>query len=224
MEPIVENLEISRATTQDNVVDQLRKLILSHYFKPRDRLPQDKLAGLLGVSRTPIREALLKLAGEGLVIFSPYKGASVADFSIKNLNEIYNVRIALEGFASNLAAQRITDSQVDQLSDLLRKMKLTLDASDLQKLLQLNRKFHTGIYSAAEEGRLLELINNHLDQAEVYRRIFVNLDHCREEMVNHREMLVALRNHDPVLAEQLTRHHLRKTAEKLTDFFSGKLE
>jgi DNA-binding GntR family transcriptional regulator len=103
-------------------------------------------------------------------------------------------------------------------------MKVALDASDLQELLQLNRKFHTGIYAAAKEGRLLDLINNYFDQAEVYRRIFVNLDHSREEMVNHREVLVALGDHDSVLAEKLTRDHLRKTAEKLTDFFSAKLE
>ena len=224
MELNEENLEISRTTTQDNVVDQLRKLILTHYFRPKDRLHQDKLANLLGVSRTPIREALVKLASEGLVIFSPYKGASIADFSVSNLNEIYNVRIALESYAANLAAQRITESQVAELSDLLRKMKAALDAHDLQELLQLNRKFHTGIYAAAKEGRLLDLINNYFDQADVYRRIFVNLDHSREEMVNHGEVLVALGDHDPVLAEKLTRDHLRKTAEKLTDFFSAKLE
>jgi DNA-binding GntR family transcriptional regulator len=214
------DLEISRSTTQDNVVDQLRKLILNHYFNPKDRLPQNHLAELLGVSRTPIREALVKLASEGLVTFSPYKGASVADFSVEDLNEIYSVRIALEGYAAYLSALRISDKEVDQLSRLLQRMKSALKKNDQQELLRLNRKFHTGIYSGANERRLLELINNHIDQAEIYRRIFVNLDHSREEMVKHQEVLIALRTHNAELAEKLTRTHLRKTAEKLIEYLS----
>jgi DNA-binding GntR family transcriptional regulator len=219
-----ESLVFHRSTTQDNVVDQLRRLILSHYFKPNERLLQNHLAELLGVSRTPVREALVKLASEGLVVFSPYKGASVVDFSIEDLNEIYSVRIALESYAAYLAAQRITEKQLDHLRDLLTKMSAALIEGDQHELLQLNRRFHFGIYSAANERRLLELINNYFDQAEVYRRIFVNLDHSREEMVKHQEVLVALGNHNSELAEKLTRSHLRRTAEKLTEYFHSPVE
>ncbi len=215
----IDDLLITRSTTQDNVVDHLRTLILNHYFKPRDRLLQDELAKLLGVSRTPIREALVKLASEGLVTFSPYKGASVVDFSIEDLNQIYTVRIALESYAAFLAAQRIRVEQIDALEDLHQSMREVLEKGDHQELLRLNRRFHTGIYAAANEQRLLDLINTYFDQAEVYRRIFVNLDHSREDMVKHQKVLLALRTHNAESAEKLTRAHLQKTVARLADFF-----
>ena len=218
---IEEGLLIDRSTIQDNVVDQLRSLILNHYFKPNQRLRQIELAELLGVSRTPIREALVKLASEGLITFSPYKGASVAEFSVEDLNEIYSVRIALESYAAYLAAERISDEQIDELDRLLLQMRRVLETRDSQSLLKLNRQFHTGIYSAAREKRLLDLINSYIDQAEVYRRIFVNLEDSREEMVKHEEILIALRAHDSQRAEERTRFHLLRTVGELTDFLNS---
>jgi DNA-binding GntR family transcriptional regulator len=215
------NLLLVRSTTQESVVDRLRTLILNRHFRPGERLPQTQLAQELGVSRTPIREALHQLAAEGLVAISAYKGASVAEFSISDLREIYSVRIALEGYAAFLAAQIITEEQLQALESLLGKMQAALNAEDYQTLLALNRKFHTGIYAAAKQDRLYDMIINYLDMAEIYRRIFVSLNNRRDELVKHQDVVTAMRNRDANLAEQLTRSHLLETANALADFLES---
>lgn len=215
------DLSISRSTTQDNVVDQLRNLILNHYFEPGERLNQNALAEKLGVSRTPIREALLKLENEGLILFSPYKGASVTNFSIDDLDEIYTIRIGLEGIAARLAASRITELQIKKLEELLKEMKIIFGDSDRQSLLSLNRQFHTSIYIATKQERLISLINNYFDLAEVYRRIYVNINHFREDMVNHDKVIIALRARDSDTAEKLTRTHLQKTLNNLKAYLEA---
>ena len=222
MENILEeDLLISRSTTQDNVVDQLRYLILNHYFEPGERLNQNNLAGKLGVSRTPIREALLKLENEGLVSFSPYKGASVVNFSVNDLDEIYTIRIALEGYASRLAALQITNLQINHLDQLLSEMKRIRKDNNQQRLLSLNRQFHMSIYTAANQERLISIICNYFDLAEVYRRIYINIDHCREDMVNHDKIIISLSEHDADNAEKLTRTHLQDTLNKLKIYLAN---
>lgn len=221
MGDLTSNLLLERSTTQESVVDRLRYSILNHHFKSGERLVQDDLARQLGVSRTPIREAFHQLAAEGLVTMSAYRGASVADFSISELEEIYAIRIAMEGYAAYLAAERIQPSELQELEEILARMKVVLEEGDQQKLLQLNRTFHTGIYAAAKKHRLYDLILNYLDLAEIYRRIFVSLEHARADLVKHEEILLALRNRDADRAQRLTRSHLKRTAETLTEFFEA---
>jgi DNA-binding GntR family transcriptional regulator len=212
----------TRTTAQEPIVDQLRALILDHHFSPGQRLVQSELAKQLGVSRTPVREALHKLAAEGLVAFSAYKGATVTPFSISDLKGIYCVRVALEGYAAYLAAERITEDEVQHLEELLQQMVKALSQDAYLELLGMNRQFHMGIYAASKEERLTELISNYFDLAEGYRRIFVSLNHARDELVKHREVLHALQNGDGVTAEQLTRAHLQKTVATLVKFLGPK--
>ena len=110
-------------TAQESVATRLRHLILSRELRPGERLVQSKLAEQLGVSRTPIREALHSLESDGLVKLSPHKGASVADLSISDLENIYNIRIAIEGYGAYLAAQSITDEDLERLKALVRRMR-----------------------------------------------------------------------------------------------------
>lgn len=219
MDKLEADLLLERSTTQESVVDRLRYLILNHHFKSGERLVQSELAEQLGVSRTSIRGALHQLSAEGLVTISAYKGASVADFSISELDEIYSIRIALEGYAAFVAAHRIAETELRQLEELLERMKKVLDQGDHLELLRLNRLFHLGIYATARKRRLHELISNYMDLAEIYRRILVNLDNAREELVKHEEVLLALRNRGATRAEQLTRIHLKRTAATLSELF-----
>ncbi len=131
------------------------------------------------------------------------------------------MRIALEGYAARLAAERIEAEELAQLEALLEEMRQVLEGGDHERLLQLNRQFHTLIYAAAGQQRLYELIANYLDLAEVYRRIFVSLEHARQELVKHEEVLLALRRRDGGLAERLTRAHLQRTAVTLSAFFQS---
>jgi DNA-binding GntR family transcriptional regulator len=204
------------------VVDRLRALILSRHLKPGERLVQSELAERLGVSRTPVREALHKLAAEGLVTISHYKGASVAALSRAELEGIYSVRTALEGYAAFLAAQHLTDEDLDVLDALLLQMKEAYQAGDRVRLLEVNRQFYLCLYKAARQQRLYEMIINHLDLASLYRQIYFWIDHLAANTVaEHENLLRALRQRDAQKAEQLTRVYLHKTASGLIDFFES---
>ncbi len=214
-----DNLVLVRQTTQESVVDHLRTLILRRQLKPGERLVQSDLAEELGVSRTPIREALHTLATEGLVSISSYKGASVANFSVVELEEIYNVRIALEGYAAYLATQHITEEELQHMEDLLQQKVEALQQADHTRALELNRKLYTILYKATRQQRLYELIMNHLDLSELYRRMYFIVKHLHADTVaEHKELLEILRQGDAEGAEQHTRISLQQTASSLTNF------
>lgn len=220
-----ENRFILRQTIQESVADYIRARIMARDYIPGERLVQDGLAEELGVSRTPIREALQKLAAEGYVVLSPHRGASVADFSLEELEEIYSVRIGLETYAAYLAAQCITDEELDRLDAYLREMDRVNGQGDINRLIELNRDFHAAIYAAAGQQRLYDLIVNYIDLAERYRRMFHSLTNRAEHTVDeHQDLLDALRCHDADLATRLTREHLEQTASAVVAAFLKKQE
>jgi DNA-binding GntR family transcriptional regulator len=207
---------LTRQTTQESVVDYLRELILSHQLRSGERLIQSDLAEELGVSRTPVREALHQLASEGLVTLSAYKGASVTDFSLRDLEEIYCVRIALEGYAANLATQLITDDDFQQLKSLVRQMTETFHLGDRLQLLRVNREFYSTFYTIPKQQRLYDMIMQHLDLANAYRRMAFSLDRLYMNTVaHHEELLTVLQRSDAKTAEHLTRLWLQQTADTL---------
>ena len=219
IESITDDLVVARRTVQDSVFTRLRSMILSHKLKSGEKLVQSGLAEQLGVSRTPIREALYQLAAEGFVAFSPHKGASVTDFSLQELREIYGVRIPLESYAAYLAAQNISDQQLDRLEELVRRMKVMHQLGDRLGLLEVNRDFYSVLYQAAGRRRLYEMIMTHLDLAGMYRRMAFALDSQYETTVSDHEMLLqVLRKRDPEAVEHLTRLGLEKTASDLIGF------
>lgn len=219
MESLADNLVVARQTVQDSVFARLRSMILSHKLKSGEKLVQSELAEQLGVSRTPIREALYQLAAEGFVAFSPHKGASVTDFSLQELREIYGVRIPLESYAAYLAVQNITDQDLERLEELIRRMKEMYQLGDRLGLLDVNREFYSVLYQAAGRRRLYEMIMTHLDLAGMYRRMAFTLDSQYDTTVPEHEMLLqALRKRDPRAVEHLTRLGLEKTAADLIGF------
>lgn len=212
------NQTILHQTIQESVADFIRAQIVAREYKPGERLVQDELAEQLGVSRTPIREALHKLASEGYVVLSPHRGASVTEFSIDELEEIYAVRIGLESYAAFLAAQRITDEELDRIAAHLGKMNRVKNRGDINLLIRLNREFHVAIYEAAGQQRLSDLIDNYLDLAERYRRMFHSLkDRAEHTVEEHQELFDALQDRDAEQVASLTRVHLAQTAAALVE-------
>jgi len=207
-------------TVQQAVVQRLRHLILSGQLKPGQRLIQDELAARLGVSRTPIREALHNLAHEGLVTLSSYKGASVASFSLPDLQEVYTIRCALESHATYLAAQRIAHEELAQLAGLLQAMALAFQEKNLDRLLSAHGQFHAAIYAAAGSTRLYELTLKYLGLADVYQRLALSLGRgANDPVVEHQDLLHTLEKHDAEAAGRLMRVHLEMTAAELLELF-----
>ncbi len=206
-------------TTQESVAVRLRHLILSRELRPGERLVQSELAEQLGVSRTPIREALHRLESDGLVKLSPNKGASVADLSTSELEDIYSIRIAIEGYGAYLAAQSITNEDLERLEALVRRMRELFEQGDRWQLLEVNRSFYAVLYAIANRPRLFDLIMKHLDLAELYRRMAFAMDsYYRSAIIDQEELLNALRRHDPEEAERLTQDQLRQTLASLLAF------
>jgi DNA-binding GntR family transcriptional regulator len=219
VETVAADTFVSRRTVQDSVFARLRSMILSRSLKSGEKLNQSELAGRLGVSRTPIREALYQLSAEGFVTFSPHKGASVADFSLEELREIYAVRIPLESYAAYLAVPRLSRADLDRLVELVDRMRVMYQRGDRLRLLEVNREFYSVLYRAAGRRRLYEMIMTHLDLAGMYRRMAFTLDSQYETTVSdHEQLMRALEQRDPVSAERLTRVALEKTAADLIGF------
>jgi DNA-binding GntR family transcriptional regulator len=218
-ETVADDTFVSRRTVQDSVFARLRSMILSRSLKSGEKLNQSELAERLGVSRTPIREALYQLSAEGFVTFSPHKGASVADFSLEELREIYAVRIPLESYAAYLAVPRLVRADLDRLKELVDRMRFMYQRGDRPRLLEVNREFYSVLYRAAGRRRLYEMIMTHLDLAGIYRRMAFTLDSQYETTVSDHEILLqALGRRDGEAVERLTRQGLEKTAADLIGF------
>jgi DNA-binding GntR family transcriptional regulator len=211
---------LKRQTTQESVVDHLRDLILNGQLAPGERLVQDELAELLGVSRTPVREALHKLASEGLVTFSSYKGASVVEFSPSEVEEIYAVRMALESHAAYLAAQKITEDELGRLETLLYQMEEAFRRKNSALLVEAHYHFHIGVCAAAKRERLYALIVQHLDLSNIYQPMALSMGRgARDPIVEHQRILAALQQRDADGARDLIRGHLQMTVSELLEFF-----
>lgn len=210
---------------QKSVVDHLRLLIIRRQLEPGERLVQSDLAEQLGVSRTPIREALQELASEGLVTLSPYKSASVAEYSPVELEEIYSVRIALERYAGRLASQHITDDEIARLEHLVHQMEGAIQREDISRLIELHRDFNDTLYGASRHTRLHELIMQHVDLSIVYWHVSFRIAHRAEQTVAEQsELLAAVRAHDTETLVELIEVHLQHTASILFDYFDRQHE
>jgi DNA-binding GntR family transcriptional regulator len=206
-------------TAQESVPDRIRHLILSRTLAPGQRLVQSELAEQLGVSRTPIREALHRLESDGLVKLSPHKGASVADLSISELKDIYSIRIAVEGYGAYLAARNATDKDLVQFENLLSRMREVFEQGDRWQLLEINREFYSVLYARAQQPRLYALIMKHIDLADMYRRMAFAIDHYYGHTIaDHEALLATFRKADPQAAERVTRDQLHQTLTSLLLF------
>lgn len=220
--PLKPETVLNLQTVQTAVVEHLRNMILKHELLPGQRLIQDELAQQLGVSRTPIREALNRLAHEGFVEISSYKGASVAKFSITQLEDIYTVRVALESYATCLAARNITPQEVDTLTILMNSMQEAFLQKNPERLLIVHNQFHAGIYAAAHKHRLYELSLQNLELSMVYQRLAFSMGRgSKDPVIEHQDLLKTIQRHDSVTAGEMMLNHLEFTLAELLALFQN---
>jgi DNA-binding GntR family transcriptional regulator len=197
-------------TRQEVIIDRLRNAILRGDLRPGQKLDQSELAEALGVSRSPIREALRTLSAEGLVEVIPHRGAIVAELSADELEEILILRGVLEGMAARLAVPKMDDERVKALQVVFEEMNRTIDPD---RWVELNHRFHQTIYQAANRPRLLSLINNLRNTITPYMRQYIaSSGHIREVALSHQLIFEGCVKRDPVLVEQETQKHLAAAA------------
>ena len=149
---------------RDVVFENLRTAILEGDLKAGQRLMEVQLAEQLGVSRTPIREAIRKLELEGLVVMLPRKGAYVANMSFKDLIDVLEIRSSLEGLAASLAAERLREEDISDLERVAKEFEKSVREADIDNVLKKDVEFHEKIFLMANNKKLYQLITSLWEQ------------------------------------------------------------
>ena len=195
-----------------DVVDQIRALIVQRVYGPGDRLGEVELADRLGVSRTPVREALQRLAADGLVEIVPRRGARVVELTTDELEHIFELRARVEGMAARRAADSITDDELDHLEALAEQIALFAlpgPSQDLDTVYELNARFHEGLAAASRSSTVAATIDGLFHTVAVLRTLSgFDADAVRRSVAHHLEIVAALRARDGAWAESVMRSHL----------------
>lgn len=190
----------------------LREAILTGRLEPGTRLVEREIARQLGVSRTPVREAIRKLELEGLVEHQPRRGVVVARMSTREAFEVYSIRAVLEGLAARLAAEHINQVQLRRLNEIVDAMERACEEDDNERLQELHQEFNETVWSAAESPRLHQMINNLADYIVGFTRVGYGVPgRVRAATREHRELVEALARGDGEKAEKLARQHIENS-------------
>lgn len=198
------------------VCENIRQAIIDGTFSPGERLMEIQLADEMGVSRTPVREAIRKLELEGFVVMIPRRGTYVADISIKDITEIYEIRISLDILAAGLAAERITDEELEKLNSYLVEIGRYVPAMDIDKIVELDTAFHDILYKATRNERLVSVIGNLREQLTGIRgRSMSYPGRLVETMDEHRALVDSIASRDVERAQRAARVHIENAEQTL---------
>lgn len=197
---------------RDKVYKQLRQGMLNGALKPGERLVERKLAEQLGVSRTPVREAIRMLELEGLVSHLPRIGAVVSRVNDYEVLEVYRIRAVLEGLIARMAAEKIVPEQLDGLINLVESIETAAAQGNVDNLEKNHLAFNDTIYRAAASPRLYGMISSLSDFIARFTRIgYCYPGRIAEATREHRELLEAIKLHDGDLAERIAREHIENS-------------
>ena len=201
---------------RDVVFNTLRQAIIKGELKPGERLLEVQLAEQLGVSRTPVREAIRKLELEGLVVMMARRGATVSGITKKHLQDVLEIRGALEELAMKLACERMTDEQQAALKEqgaLLEKQK---DSDDAFTLSDIDARFHELIYQATNNPRLIQMLANLREQMYRYRLEYMRAKDKRGKLLEeHRSIIKAIEKHDVEAGRKAIIEHLASQEKEI---------
>lgn len=202
---------------RDVVFNTLRQAILRGELKPGERLMEIQLANKLGVSRTPIREAIRKLELEGLVLMIPRKGAEVAEITEKSLRDVLEVRRALEELAVRIVCDKITKKQIEDLKCAAKEFEETLASKDVTKIAEADVEFHDIIFCATDNQRLVQLLSNLAEQMYRYRVEYLKKEAFHEKVINeHNELIRRIEQRQKDEAAKVICQHIDDQVEAVT--------
>lgn len=198
---------------RDVVFNTLREAILKGELKPGERLMELQLAAKLGVSRTPIREAIRMLEQEGLAVTVPRKGAEVAKMTEKDMEDVLVIRATLDQLAVELACDAITEEQLKQLQNAGKNFENSLQTGNLKKIAQADVEFHEVIYQATGNIKLVTMLNNLREQMYRYRVEYLKDDSKYQELIReHHAIMEGIRAKDKKRASEMMKDHVLNQA------------
>lgn len=220
-----ENLQVKMdefLPLRDVVFNTLRQAILTGELKPGERLMEIHLANRLGVSRTPIREAIRKLELEGLVTMIPRRGAEVAQITEKSLKDVLEVRRAMDALCAELACDRMSEEDLEQLKHACEEFEQATKTKDTRKIAQADVTLHDIILNATGNSRLIQLVNNLAEQMYRYRFEYIKDLSQHEKLVEeHRMIYEAILHKDKLKASEVAKLHIdnqEKSIMKMINF------
>ena len=216
---------LENLTLWQRVYEYLREEILSEGLPPGTELQEVALADQLGVSRGPIREAIGRLAAEGLVTVRPRRGAVVRSLSREEFLELYQVREALEMMAVRLAVPKLGDDDIAELERLTEAMRLHAEADRVARFFEANTAFHARLFEASGNGKLQELYAQLLGQMGRYRMRSLTLrGNLERSVAEHGAILRAAKRRDADRAAHLMSEHIRVPQRRLEALTDAELE
>ena len=196
--------------------EHIRQAIINGTFAPGERLMEIQLADEMGVSRTPVREAIRKLELEGFVVMIPRRGTYVADMSLKDINDVYEIRTSLETLAAGLAAERISGEQLEEMQFLLLQIQHGIDENNMDKIVENDVAFHDVLYRASGNERLRNIINNLREQLTGIRRTSMRYPgRLKDTQEEHRSLVDSIARHDVEGSQEAARVHLENAERTL---------
>ena len=194
---------------RDVVFNTLRQAIITGEFAPGERLMEIALANRLGVSRTPVREAIRKLELEGLVVMIPRKGAEVARITEKDLRDVLEVRCSLEELAAELAAERMDDEGKAKLDAALQEFEAAIESEDNAAIADSDMEFHDIIFDATGNPRLIQIIGNLREQFYRYRLEYVKDARTHSIIISeHNDIIKQIRDKNVPVAKTVIHQHI----------------
>jgi DNA-binding GntR family transcriptional regulator len=209
-----------RPQLSDEVAAHVRELIMSGQLRPGDFIRQEKIAGELGMSATPVREGLLALRGEGFVVLKPRRGFVVAPLSGRDIRDLFTAQALLAGELVARAATRLDDAALDELEVLQHALHHASAAGDADAVEGLNHRFHRVVNLAAEAPKLAWMLE--LSVRFAPRRFFATIPGWSEASAEgHASIMTALRSRDPEQARDAMRRHIEHAGRLLSEHFDA---
>lgn len=194
---------------RDVVFNTLRQAILRGEMEPGERLMEIQLAQKLGVSRTPIREAIRKLELEGLVIMIPRKGAEVAHITEKDMRDVLEVRSTLEELVVSLAIKNVTEEKLNELKAANKVFESAIVSKDVVNIVEADVKFHDILYSMTNNPRLIQIINNLREQMYRYRLEYVKDARTHSILISeHNDIIKQIKEKNIEVAKTVIHQHI----------------
>lgn len=203
---------------RDVVFNTLRQAILKGDLKPGERLMEIQLATKLGVSRTPVREAIRKLELEGLVLMVPRKGAEVAQITEKSMVDVLEIRRALEELAVRLACERMTPEGLENLKQAEEKFEKVLGQEDITTVAGADVEFHDTILRATDNQKLIQLLSQFREQMYRYRVEYLKREECHPQVIKeHQDIIQTIENRNKDEAAEYICNHIDSQVKAVAD-------
>lgn len=191
------------------VFEHLRESIIMGKMKPGERLMEIQLAESLGVSRTPVREAIRKLELEGLVIMVPRKGAYVSEVSLKDIKEALEIRVSLEGLGAYLAAERMDQDEIETLKNKHEELKRCIENGDVSCIVEKDTELHDIIFKSTKNTMLMELVDGLREQVQRFRVSYVSGHSSSSDLAKeHQRIIDAIEKRDKEAAKMYAEEHI----------------